>query len=129
MAASDLVQKGTAVHVGFGGNTHTNLIMQTASEETGRASKRTILSEQGAAATHIIVDPQRGLRLTGVLKGSALATVRALKMGDAVTVTQTRTAGSVATAYFIAAPVDIEMAHDEARVTIALTKQEAWTHS
>lgn len=129
MAAGDLVQKGTAVHVGFGGNTHTNLIMQTASEETGRASKKTIMSEQNAAATHIIINPQRGLRLNGILKGSALATVRALKMGDAVTVTQTRTAGAVATVYFIAAPVDIEMGAEESRVTITLTKQEAWTHS
>jgi len=123
--AGDLVQKGTVVHVGFGGDTHTNLIMQAASEDTGRGKLNTILSEQGAAQTHIITDPQRGVRLQGVLKGAALTTVRALKMGDAVTLTQ----GGVGTAYFIAAPVEIEMAHDESRVTIVLTKQEAWTHS
>jgi len=125
MAAGDLVQKGTAVHVGFGGDTHTNLIMQAATEETGNAKVNTIKSEQNAAATHIITNPTRAVRLTGVLKGSALTTVRALKMGDAVSLTQ----GGVATVYFISAPVDIEMGPEESRVTISVLKQEAWTHA
>ena len=129
MAAGDLVQKGTVVHVGFAGNTHTNLIMTAATEETGGAKVNTVKSEQGAAATHIITNPTRAVRLTGVLKGSALATVRALKMGDAVTLTQTRTACAVATAYFISAPVELEEGAEETRVTISLLKQEAWTHS
>ena len=75
--AGELVQKGTAVHVGFGGNLHTNLIMQVASEGTGNATLSTVKSEQGASTTHIITNPMRTVRLTGVLKGSALATVRA----------------------------------------------------
>jgi hypothetical protein len=123
--AGELVQKGTTVHVGFEGNVHTNLIMQAASEETGNATVKTIKSEQNAAATHIITDPKRAVKLTGVLKGSALTTVRALKMGDAVSLTH----GGVAVAYFISAPVDIEMGPEESRVTISVTKQEAWTHS
>jgi len=125
MAAGDLVQKGTVVYVGFGGNVHTNLIMQTASEETGNATVNSIRGDQGATVTHIITDPTRAVRLTGVLKGAAIATVRALKMGDAVSVTH----GGVTTAYFINAPVDIELSAEEARVTISLLKQEAITHS
>jgi hypothetical protein len=113
------------VHVGFGGDTHTNLIMQAATEETGNAKVNTIKSEQNAAATHIITNPTRAVRLTGVLKGSALTTVRALKMGDAVSLTQS----GVTTAFFISAPVDIEMGPEESRVTISVLKQEAWTHS
>jgi hypothetical protein len=128
MAAGDLVQKGTTVQVGFGGNTHSSLAMQQATEDTGRANVKTILSEQGAAATHLITNPTRGVRLTGVLLGSQIATVRALKMGDVVTLTHTKTAGSVATAYFISAPPELELAADEARVTLTLIKQEAWTH-
>lgn len=129
MAAGDLVQKGTVVQVGFGGNTHASLAMQQATEDTGRANVKTILSEQGAATTHLITNPTRAVRLTGVLLGSQIATVRALKMGDAVTLTHTKTAGSVATVYFISAPVELELAADEARVTIQVMKQEAWTHS
>lgn len=125
MAAGDLVQKGTAVLVGFNGNLHTNLIMQAATEDTGQAKVNTIKSEQNAATTHIITNPKRQVRLTGVLKGAALTTVRALKMGDAVSLTH----GGVATVYFISAAVDIEMGAEEARVTIMLRKDEAWTHA
>ena len=125
MAAGDLVQKGTVVHVGFGGNVHTNLIMSAASETTGAANVSSIRSEQGATVTHIIKNPSRAVRLTGVLKGSALTTVRALKMGDAVSITH----GGVATVYFISAAPEIEMGVAEARVSIQLLKQEAWTHA
>ncbi len=129
MAAGDLVQKGTVIITGFSGNTHTNLIMSAAEETTGDATVKTIKSEQGAAATHLITNPRRAVRLTGVLKGAALTTVRALKMGDVVTLTHAKTAGSVATAYFISAPIEIEMGDAESRVTIMVMKQESWTHS
>lgn len=123
MAAGDLVQKGTAVYVGFGGNTNTNLIMQAAAETKGQATKKPILSEQGATITKLFTDPMYRVRLEGVLKadGTEITTVRALKMGDTLSVNSINCC--------IDEPVEISFSAEEARVVIVVVKEDGMTYS
>ena len=86
MAAGDLVQKGTAVAVGFQGNTNSDLIMQAFSRNPVGNMKE-IAGEQGATVTEIYTNPGHKLQLQGVIKGStSYATIIALIKGSALTV-------------------------------------------
>ena len=121
MAAGDLVQKGTAVAVGFSTLTNANLIMQAVSRSP-TATIKPIMGEQGARVTEIYTDPGTAWTLTGVVKaaGTELATLKALIKGSAITVDS------------VAARVeDISLEHgpEETRCTIQVVKYDGITHA
>jgi len=122
MAAGDLVQQGAVVHVGFGGNTNTNLVMQAVTETVGMANKKAILGEQNATVTKIYTDPGKRIRLTGVLKNAAsddaeLTAVRAMKIGDEITVNSV--------IYCIDEAPEIEHSAEEARVALVAIREDS----
>ena len=126
MAAGDLVQKGTAVTVGFGGNTNANLIMTGVTESVGEADMASIPSEQGADITNIFTNPRKRIRLSGVLlnvasNGAELAAVREIIIGSTVSVNSVN-------CMCIESPV-IEMGVSEARVSLAVIKEDSMTYT
>jgi len=121
MAAGDLVQKGTAVQVGFSGNTNTNLIMQAFSRGLlGNLSE--IMSEQNATETEIYTNPGHSLELQGVVKNAATEyeTLIALIRGSALTV------NSIA---YRVDDIDLAGGAAETRATIRCTKLDSMTHA
>ena len=126
MAAGDLVQKGTAVTVGFGTNTNANLIMQTVTESVGEADQNSIKSEQAADITNIYTNPRKRIRLNGVVlntggAGAELAAIRALIVGSTVSVNSVN-------CMVIESPV-IEMGAEEARVSLSVIKEDSMTYT
>jgi hypothetical protein len=123
MAAGDLVQKGTAVSVGFHSISNANLIMQSVSR-TPTATIKPILGEEGAAVTEIYTDPGTEYTLTGVVKNTGAeaeyAALKALIKGSPITVDA------------VACRVDdisLEIGAEETRVTIKAVKKDAITHA
>jgi hypothetical protein len=123
MAAGDLVQKGTAVCVGFNGYTYSNFIVTDVTLAFGQANVKDIMGEQGAVVTKLLTNPRKGLTISGVIKasGTELATLVALKVCDAVTVNTV--------AYGVAEPPQIVMGTEEARCTLVLVKEDSFTYS
>jgi hypothetical protein len=121
MAAGDLVQKGTAVSVGFQGNTNTNLIMQAFSRNP-LGNMKEIAGEQGATVTEIYTNPGHKLQLQGVVKNAATeyATLVALIKGSPLTI------NSIA---YRVDDVSLSGSAEETRATIDVTKLDSMTHS
>ena len=123
MAAGDLVQTGTAVAVGFNSVTNSNLIMQAATETLGAANVKEIMGVQNAVVTKLITNPHLRMRLTGVVTaaGTELATLRALKVGDTLSVNSV--------SCMIAEPIEIEDGPEETRATIVVIKEASMTYA
>lgn len=119
MAAGDLVQKGTAVSVGFMGKTYASLIMQAVSFGPDSELKE-IKGENNATTTEIYSNPGAKLTLEGVVLSSALTALKAIKKGDAVTV------DSVA---YRVDDIEIKGSPEEAHCTISLIKRDSMTHA
>jgi len=120
MAAGDLVQRGAAVSVAFGGLTNTNLIMQTASEQA-LGEIKPIKGEQGARVTELYTDPGKQYVLTGVVKntGDALTALRAYKKGDIVTVNSVTCRIE---------DISLEFSAEETRCTLTVVKHDAMSY-
>jgi hypothetical protein len=114
-----LVQKGTSVVVGFNGVTYTNFIMQDAGEKLS-ADKDEILDESGDTATYLFTDKIKMLTLTGVVKGTTLATVQGLIPGGTITVN---------TVAYIITDVDLKVSAKQVEATITCEKPDEFTYA
>lgn len=114
-----LVQKGTGVVVGFSGVTYTNFIMQDAGEKT-QADKDEILDESGDTVTYLFTDKTQLFTLTGVIKGTFLATVQGLIPGGTLTVNSV---------VCIINDVDIKVSAKQTECTITCEKPEEFTYA
>ena len=114
-----MVVKGTAVTVGFMGNTHSSLIMETV-DVSPTAEVKDIKGENNATTTTLYSDPGKQIVLEGVVIAAGLSALEALIKGSPVTVDG------------IACRVEdisIKGSKEEATCTLTLVKKDSMTHS
>lgn len=108
-----LVQKGTAVTVGFGNITYTGIIAQSGGRKNSATIDK-IKSETAGTVTYLITNQKKNITVTGVIKTSGtIAAIRALAPGDVVTI------DGVAT---VILDTDIKLGPKQAEVTITFKK-------
>lgn len=119
--ANEIVNKGTAVELGFNSYTYSMLILDDVNlKPTGDITE--IRDDNDNVQTMLLSNLGTRMTLRGTIKAAAteLATLVALKRGDAVTVNLV--------AYFVD-DCDINLRRGAADCTLVLQKYAAMTHS
>jgi hypothetical protein len=108
-----LVQKGTAVEVGFGSITYTGTIAQSGGRKNS-ATLDKIKSETAGTVTYLVTNQKKEITVSGVITtAGTIAAIRALAPGDVVTI------DGVA-CYIL--DIDMKLTAKQAEVTLNLEK-------
>lgn len=111
---------GTNVVVGFNGVNYTGMVCDSADESRG-ATMKDILDENMATMTHLVTNAYRDYKVTGKVLATNLATVRAICVGNTVSINTTNCV--------VFAPTDIKFNGLEAIATISVRKYDSMTYT
>lgn len=117
MAAGDMVQKGTAVIVGFNGFTYSGAIMDDVSRKpTGDI--KPIRGENNAVCTKLISNP--GFEIMVQVIVTTLASFNTIKKGDAFTINSVT---------YMVEEAEGKYSREEVKWTITAVKEDSMTYT